>query len=53
MAAQSQFSTSGLLPSCLLQTYGQNFLKYGKNAKKFSEEFHWDKVVINYLRLIN
>ena len=31
----------------------KNFLKYGKNAKKFSEEFHWDKVVKNYLRLIN
>jgi len=30
-----------------------NFLKYGKNAKEFSEKFHWDKVVKNYLRLIN
>ena len=31
----------------------KNFLKYGKNAKEFSEEFHWDKIVKNYLRLIN
>ena len=31
----------------------ENFLKYGKNAKEFSEKFHWDKVVKNYLRLIN
>ena len=31
----------------------KNFLKYGKNAKEFSEKFHWDKVVKNYLRLIN
>ena len=29
MAAQSQFSTSGLLPSGVLQPYGQNILKYG------------------------
>ena len=30
-----------------------NFLTYGKNAKNFSERFHWDKVVKNYLKLIN
>ena len=29
MAAQSQFSTAGLLPSGVLQPYGQNILKYG------------------------
>jgi len=29
MATQSQFSTSGLLPSGVLQPYGQNILKYG------------------------
>ena len=31
----------------------ENFIKYGKNAKEFSEKFHWDKVVKNYLKLIN
>ena len=31
----------------------ENFIKYGKNAQKFSEKFHWDKVVKNYLKLIN
>jgi phosphatidylinositol alpha-1,6-mannosyltransferase len=30
-----------------------NFINYGKNAKEFSEKFHWNKVVRNYLRLIN
>ena len=29
------------------------FLKYGVNAKQFSEDFHWNKVVKNYLKLIN
>lgn len=31
----------------------ENFIKYGKCAKEFSEKFHWDKVVKNYLKLIN
>ena len=31
----------------------ENFIKYGKNAQKFSEKFHWDKVVKIYLKLIN
>ena len=31
----------------------ENFIQYGKNAKVFSEKFHWDKVVKNYLKLIN
>ena len=30
-----------------------NFKKYGKNAKLFSENFYWDKVIKNYLKLIN
>jgi phosphatidyl-myo-inositol dimannoside synthase len=30
-----------------------NFINYGKNAKEFSEEFHWNKVVKKYLKLIN
>ena len=31
----------------------KNYLNYGKNAKEFSEKFHWDKVVKNYLKLID
>ncbi len=31
----------------------KNYINYGTNAKKFSEEFHWNKVVKNYLKLIN
>ena len=31
----------------------ENFIKFGDNAKKFSEKFHWDKIVKNYLKLIN
>ena len=30
-----------------------NYIKFGKNAKKFSEEFYWNKIVKNYLKLIN
>ena len=30
-----------------------NFIHYGKNAKEFSEQFHWNKVVKKYLKLIN
>ena len=30
-----------------------NFIKLGKNAREFSENFHWEKVIKNYLRLIN
>ena len=30
----------------------KNFINFGKNAKKFSENFHWEKVIKNYLRLI-
>ena len=29
------------------------YIQYGENAKKFSENFHWNKVVKNYLELIN
>ena len=31
----------------------KNFIEYGKNAKEFSERFHWDKIIKNYLKLIN
>ena len=30
-----------------------NFLKFGSNALKFSEKFHWDKIIKNYIKLIN
>jgi phosphatidyl-myo-inositol dimannoside synthase len=29
------------------------FVEFGKNAKRFSEDFHWNKVVKKYLELIN
>jgi len=29
------------------------FNKFGKAAQKFSENFHWNKIVKNYLKLIN
>ena len=31
----------------------ENFLRYGKNAREFSENFYWDKIVKDYLKLIN
>ena len=31
----------------------ENFIKYGENSKTFSEKFYWNKVVKNYLKLIN
>jgi len=31
----------------------ENYLKYGKAAKEFSEKFYWNKVIKNYLKLIN
>ena len=30
-----------------------NYSEYGKNAKKFSEKFYWNKVIKRYLELIN
>ena len=30
-----------------------NFIKFGKNAEKFSENFYWNKIVKKYLKLIN
>ena len=29
------------------------YIDYGKEAKIFSEDFHWDKIVKKYLKLIN
>ena len=37
----------------LSNLFKENFIKYGENSKKFSEKFHWNKVVKNYLELIN
>tara|TARA_Y100000590_G_scaffold95333_1_gene108152 strand:- start:3056 stop:4153 length:1098 start_codon:yes stop_codon:yes gene_type:complete len=31
----------------------EKFVNYGKDAKKFSEKFHWNIIVKNYLKLIN
>jgi len=31
----------------------ENFITYGKNSKEFSNNFHWEKVVKSYLKLIN
>jgi len=31
----------------------KRFTEFGKNALKFSENFHWNKIVKNYLKLIN
>ena len=31
----------------------EKFIKYGKEAKTFSENFHWNKIVKKYLNLIN
>ena len=30
-----------------------NFIKYGENAKEFSKNFYWNKIIKDYLRLIN
>ena len=30
-----------------------DYIKYGKCAKEFSEKFYWEKIVKNYLKLIN
>jgi len=31
----------------------KNFIKYGKNAQRFSEKFYWNKIIKDYLKLIN
>ena len=31
----------------------ENFIRYGKNAHEFSKKFYWDKIIKNYLQLIN
>jgi phosphatidylinositol alpha-1,6-mannosyltransferase len=33
--------------------YQEKFLIFGSNAKIFSEKFHWNRVIKNYLKLIN
>ena len=44
---------SSIYDSVLNFFENENFSKFGKNAKEFSEKFYWDKVVKNYLKLIN
>ena len=31
----------------------KNYINFGKSAKQYSEEFHWNKIVKQYLKLIN
>ncbi len=31
----------------------ENYSNYGKNAKEFSKKFYWNKIVKNYLKLLN
>jgi len=31
----------------------ENYKKYGRSSKEFSEKFYWDKIIKNYLKLIN
>ena len=31
----------------------EKFIKFGKEASEFSKNFHWNKIVKNYLKLIN
>ena len=31
----------------------ENFIKFGKEARKFSEKFHWNLIIKKYLKLIN
>jgi len=39
---------------CIIYFFqNEKFIEYGKNSKKFSEKFYWNKVVKNYLELIN
>ncbi len=44
---------SSIYESILKFFENENFLEYGKNAKEFSKNFYWDKIVKNYLKLIN
>ena len=36
-----------------IKSDNENYIRYGKNAKEFSEKFYWDKVIKKYLQLIN
>ena len=39
---------------CVINFFSDNnFIKFGEAAKTFSENFHWNKVIKNYLKLIN
>ena len=44
---------NSIYESILLFFTNNRFNEFGKAAQKFSENFHWNKVVKNYLKLIN
>ena len=44
---------NSIYDSVLVFFKNENYLRYGKSAKEFSQNFHWDKVIKNYLKLIN
>ena len=37
----------------IISATNDKFNEFGKAAQKFSENFHWNKIVKNYLKLIN
>ena len=47
-----QLIIGGLVDLEILKV-NEKFIKYGKEAKAFSENFHWNKIVKKYLSLIN
>ena len=47
------YPKNGFLYDYLFEYSDDNFIKFGKNAEKFSEDFYWDKIVKKYLKLIN
>ncbi|MDC1476017.1 glycosyltransferase family 4 protein [Pelagibacteraceae bacterium] len=44
---------NSIYESLMLFLKNENFIQFGKNAKKFSENFYWSKVIKKYLNLIN
>ncbi len=44
---------NSIYESVILFFKNDNFIQFGKNAKKFSEKFYWSKVIKKYLSLIN
>ena len=44
---------SSIYDSIINFVNNENYIKFGKEAKIFSEKFHWNKIVKEYLKLIN